>query len=563
MFTRIKQIYSDTKYLFTPAYNRIVSWVKPKSKTELPTISMKVRHEKMALTRLNSHLTSLPDEILIMILSHAELQSYFNLSLTNHLLHFLADDHFFWKMQISIYFSYLKELGSEKFNNQPKMLFMRECKRYKKHINNWQIKMSDVMRVLKGDIHFIQNINNQQQREDLYTIALTRGYSTFALMCQLGWGPSESQVIKAMMIAAQRGNISALLELSEVLPFNKLDSSNLEKIIYNVARFDRIDLQEKLINALPYNSRLNGYGEWFRGAFGANHINTAQDILEKHLISLFQYFFRSSSFCLFLQTKNVILKDSVDAIQLLLDQRYLDHIEPLPYRIDRGYNNITYWFQYAAVRNKLKVVKLLLSTNSSRIQNQMKNKIFISSALTEEPDLFNLLFASLKNEVSLWTSIKAMLGSGIYGNHKIFFTLLWHNLKEIGKLGLNFLFFMGSLHLSPLALFLSEKIGISLISTFILEEMKGFHNYFTRGCYEFYKAKTDIQLEAHSHQQLQAFDIGYQSAKSLYQRVLAFGSWNNYRHFGDYCAGFEAKKHEDKALKCKIRIRLRNTNSSV
>lgn len=506
-------------------------------------------------------LESLPDEILVYILTLLDLESIIQLYLVSHFLQQFTSEHLFWEKKIQTLFSYLEQRDTKGFKDNPRKLFIAEYMAYKNYAKSWHIEMSSVIRVLEGDFSFIDELPNRKHRQHLYTLGLTTAHANYPEELKndllMTFNPlfnkievSENQFKKdAILICANTGNYAGLQRLINQITIKYFTPNELLEMIFCLAKHKNIAGTEFLLGYLPDSHLNEGYNRWLKGALRSDDLDTAKKLIIDHV-------------------------NECDLAGHLSIAREKDQVEITKLILDKAKNRdcqILDNFILAVKNNQFELVKAYLSRISTSNYIETKNQSLVTAAIYGKLNLLKLLLASYGNDISVLSRIKALIGSALYGVKGAFRAILSDSYKKYLPL-LQFLttctvsFAIASFLLGP-TFGLLTKIIVSLLISTTGEYLRQFRNFYKATQYKNYAVKTTEDLNELTLTQLEAFDIGVKSAQGLYQQILSFGSWKACYAPKAYYAGYEAKMCADSKLinhvKKRLNINLKENSNNI
>lgn len=524
-------------------------------------------------------LLSIPSELLVIICNKLELTSIITLGSVCHFFQQFTSDPVYWQNHIEICFSYLKDREIVKFNDNPRALFIEELKSYLRERRE-TVTTDSILRVLRGEFSFINELRDKDQKVELYSLALSTGKADLPgllkdeflsdfiidplsqfleLFFPLASLPNpyyfrqqlrnlpretfkEKCIRDAIVICAKRGNFTVLRKLFGNREYGELlKESDLHEIIFHTAKYNNIVFPEAIAkNILNRNNKPRAYDKWLEGALAGGHFNTFKYIILNYLdqidqIHLSKYLFEANQ------------------------KKYID-IEQFLITISNDAGWISSNLEEAVQNNLYGMTKLFLTIKPEYISIKSKNLTFIRAAFNSQLDLVNLLLSSFDEDISFLSRIKALTGSAIFGKKSVFLALAMHSYKRYSS-QIQFLvtsvatFCIASLLLGS-ALGLLAKLSISLFIPATIESVRRFRNFFKSRQYKDFQSKTSEDFDRLSFTQLEAFDIGVKSAQGVYQQILSFGSWKACCASKEYYAGYEAKICDDNEMINNLKGRL-------
>lgn len=163
----------------------------------------------------NLTLDTLPPELITHILSFLDYKNLTKAEEISQLLRTISNDS--WRKLISRYFPYLVETKKSEFEMDPKGLFINECNKFKKrkgelHLIPKEIKMSQIMSALNGELDQIDLSQPKDHLKILYFLAAANGHASgLRKLESYTLTPEEKQYL--INLAARSGNEANFKEI--------------------------------------------------------------------------------------------------------------------------------------------------------------------------------------------------------------------------------------------------------------------------------------------------------------------------------------------------------------
>lgn len=421
---------------------------------------------------------------------------------TNHikipdLVETLPNDASLWKSLLREYFPYI-ELTSDTFHLNPKNAFINEYLKYRHEPAGMRL----VMLSLKGKLSEIENAGIEQEScQKLYILALANGCeAAFSLV-------DPKRLHEALQLACSNGHLCAVRAILALNP--KFTGKQKGDALLTPAQKGYVE-----IVALLLSHDIPDY--LISTAFISAAPHPAVALL---LLNTMQYKIVDPN-----QKAQVLLSAATQGdygvVQILMFDK-----------------NIPLWacktaLFSAAQHNHIQIVDLLLSKIRPLLSGEELRKMIKDSSRNGYLGLMPILRPPSFGLAALRVGI---------------INLKWSS----GAAGIVGLFAL-SLSISPVAAL--SFAGMAFAS---MEIMRQARNWFKTRQYSAYSLKEAEELNNLTQSELNAFDGGCQSAKSVNKQFLNLFSWHTYRESSAYYAGFQARSLGDYKLIDEIKIRLR------